>query len=485
MKPPSDAYKKNPFTLVFYDKELEKEFRHTNQEKGIGLTRLAVGLGLVLYMSFTLLDVFIIGVVHPVTLITRLLAVPLIFGICLILTFTHRDLMGLLNLTAITTAQAGHFVLIATGLFPPEYCFSITYIILLYLFTFSRVPFETALVLGGIIFLGTNGIIIGLLRYPLGELLTGNFFLISIHTVCITAGYTMERYLRREFIAQKELKLSQDKSDELLLNILPRTVAQDLKERGIARPVHYKDATVLFTDFVQFTTFADSLGAGPLVATLDRCFSHFDEATKIYNLEKIKTIGDSYMLAGGLPIENHTHAVECVLAGLTFLEYVQKERARRDTEIILPDIRIGINTGPVIAGVLGSRKFAFDIFGRTVNIASRVESCGAKSRVNISETTYARVKDFFRCTPKEIRQSKNGESYPVYGIKGIHPELSQAREGTKPNLAFWKNLGEWGLTPSAAASLPDSTRLPSGTPAVKSPAPQDEILEMLPLMEDE
>lgn len=438
-----DSFSQNKLTLEFQNKELEKEFKHANQEKGIGLTRLAVSLGLLLYMAFTLLDVFILNIIHPIPLLVRLVFVPAIFIVCIVLTFIRRDLLGLLNLTAITSAQAGHFVLIASGLYPAQYYFGITYIILLYLFTFSRIPFKTALYLGAVIFLGTNALFLGVLQYAPQEILFGNFLLISILSVCVLAGYTMERYLRQEFIAQNKLKTSQAKSDELLLNILPRTVAQDLKERGIVRPVHYKDVTVLFTDFVQFTTFADSLEADPLVATLDRCFSHFDETTKIYNLEKIKTIGDSYMLAGGLPVKNNTHAVECVLAGLAFLDYVKQEKNKNQSGIVLPDIRIGINTGPVIAGVLGSRKFAFDIFGRTVNIASRVESCGAKSRVNISETTYQRVKDFFQCSPKEIRQAKNGESYTVYGIKGIQPRLSQAGEGRKPNILFWKNLGNW------------------------------------------
>jgi len=482
------VYEQKPITLEFRDHALEKRFRDVNQQKGVWLTRLAVGLGLLLYMGFTFLDVVIMEVLTPLTLFVRLIGVPAVFITGLILTYIRRDLLEELNTAAIIAAQLGHFILIGTGLYPPEYCLGITYIILLYLFTFSRVAFKRALIFGGLIMVIFEVMIIGWLKNEPQAYLSGNFFLISILAVCVLVGFTMERYLRREFIAQEELKKSQEKSEELLLNILPRTVAQDLKERGVTRPVRYKDVTVLFTDFVQFTNFADNLGAGPLVATLDRCFSYFDETTKIYNLEKIKTIGVSYMLAGGLPVENHTHAVESVLAGMTFLDYVHRERTRKDADIILPDIRIGINTGPVIAGVLGSRKFAFDIFGRTVNVASRVESCGTKSRVNISETTYERVKDFFLCSPREIREAKNGESYPVYGIKGIRPELSQAQEGQKPNPLFWKNLEEWshsiipeGLIAGGSSPLTEPRTL-SLSPAEES---EEDVLELLPLLEEE
>jgi adenylate cyclase len=151
----------------------------------------------------------------------------------------------------------------------------------------------------------------------------------------------------------------------------------------------------MFTDFVGFTTSAEKLAAEELVALLHEYFTAFDEIARRHGIEKMKTVGDSYMCIGGLPVRNPSHPVDTVLAALEMVQFVSV-RHRSDLPVEWA-MRVGIHTGPVVAGVVGTLKFAFDVWGDTVNFASRMESSGVPNRVNISERTYARVKDFFSC----------------------------------------------------------------------------------------
>jgi class 3 adenylate cyclase len=202
-----------------------------------------------------------------------------------------------------------------------------------------------------------------------------------------------------------ELKLSlemveceRQKSDKLLLNILPQSTAQELKEKGCAEPNIYESVTVLFADFKNFTQTTQKLSPKRLVNNLNHCFSAFDKIIQKYNVEKIKTIGDAYMAAGGLFDHHHTHSVETIKAAFEMLEFVENWKLEQlQLRQIAWDIRIGLHTGSVIAGVVGIHKFSFDIWGDTVNTASRMELHGTPGRVNISASTYALVKDQFRC----------------------------------------------------------------------------------------
>ena len=208
---------------------------------------------------------------------------------------------------------------------------------------------------------------------------------------------------------QKELlEKEKENSDFLLFNILPKEIALELKENGTAAAKLIDYTTIMFTDFKGFTQIAEKMSPVELVNEINVCFKAFDNITTKHNIEKIKTIGDSYMCAGGLPVANKTHAIDVVNAGLEIQEFMHEHNIERKKQgKVVFEIRIGIHTGPVVAGVVGFKKFAYDIWGDTVNIASRIESSGVAGKVNISESTYHYIKEHFHCKSRGKISAKN------------------------------------------------------------------------------
>lgn len=193
------------------------------------------------------------------------------------------------------------------------------------------------------------------------------------------------------------LEQEKQKSEQLLLNILPQQIASELKQSGRVKPVYYESASVLFTDIKDFSKLSEQVSPEALVAELDECFSYFDRVSAKYNLEKLKTIGDSYMCVGGIPSANTTHAIDTVLAALEMQLFMRLRKLQaRKRNLPYWDIRVGIHSGPLLAGVIGQKKFAYDVWGDTVNTASRMESCGIPEKVNISQATLDLVRDFFQ-----------------------------------------------------------------------------------------
>lgn len=212
-----------------------------------------------------------------------------------------------------------------------------------------------------------------------------------------------------------EVERARDKSDELLLNILPSAIAEELKEKGFAVPKSYNQVSVLFGDFKGFTNVAEKLTPKEIINELNICFSAFDAICEKHNLERIKTIGDAYMCAGGLPTENDTNPLDAVLAGLEMQEFLKKRKVEKENygeEYF--EMRIGIHTGAVVAGVVGKKKFAYDIWGDTVNLASRLESSGEVGMVNISEVTYQLVKNQIYCAYRGEIPAKNKGNITMY-----------------------------------------------------------------------
>lgn len=219
--------------------------------------------------------------------------------------------------------------------------------------------------------------------------------------------------------AQKnQIDRERSKSDQLLRNILPDEVAEELKTKGFAEPRLYDSATVLFTDFVNFTKLSSGLAPQAIINELNDCFLAFDEIIEKHQLEKIKTIGDAFMCVGGLPKPNSSHPKDAVNAALEIAEWL-KHRTEDNPNALFKEMRIGIHTGPVVAGVVGKHKFAFDIWGDAVNLAARLEEQGESGRVNISQVTYDAVKDYFSCTPRGLKEVHNKGQISMYFVDSI------------------------------------------------------------------
>ena len=217
--------------------------------------------------------------------------------------------------------------------------------------------------------------------------------------------------------AGKILEMEKNKSDQLLLNILPHEIAEELKNTQKTQARSYDMATVLFADIKNFTTISATLKPSVLIEELDYIFGAFDHIIQKYNIEKIKVIGDCFMCAGGLPNSNDTNPQDAVLAAIEMQEFMREMKIERTkTKKQIYEIRIGINTGPIVAGVIGSKKFAYDVWGDTVNIASRLETACDPGKINISAATYEKVKDKFTCVYRgkiDIRGKKGIDMYFV------------------------------------------------------------------------
>ncbi|MEO6166900.1 MAG: adenylate/guanylate cyclase domain-containing protein [Chitinophagales bacterium] len=244
------------------------------------------------------------------------------------------------------------------------------------------------------------------------EKLVSNTFIVGFAIVLLFAGV----FLMQRNRISKEKK----RSDELLLNILPAETAEELKSTGVAKAKSLDSATVLFTDFKNFTQESEKLTAEELVAEIHHCYSEFDRIITRFGLEKIKTIGDSYMCAGGLPAINNTHPVDVVSAALEMLKFMERNRKEK-MEMDRPffELRIGIHTGSVVAGIVGIKKFSYDIWGDTVNTASRMESSGQAGKINISAQTYRLVKDKFQCVHRGKIEAKHKGLIDMYFVEGV------------------------------------------------------------------
>lgn len=211
----------------------------------------------------------------------------------------------------------------------------------------------------------------------------------------------------------EQLKLEKKRSDDLLLNILPSEIVAELKETGESKAKLFNNVSVLFTDFVHFTNICETMSPEDLVSELDVYFKEFDEIIERNGLEKIKTIGDAYLAVCGLPNEVDDHAYKTVQAGLDIVRFVEKQKAQGGKF----DVRVGINSGPLIAGIVGVKKFAYDVWGDTVNTASRLESTSESGKVNISESTYQLVHHLFDCTFRGKVEAKSKGEIAMYFVE--------------------------------------------------------------------
>jgi adenylate cyclase len=250
------------------------------------------------------------------------------------------------------------------------------------------------------------------------------------------------RFARTQFMLEQiinnrteELIREKEKTETLLSNVLPKNTAAELMAKGKATKIKYNFVTVLFSDIQGFTKIAEEMNPEVLIDELDKFFFHFDSVVEKFGIEKIKTIGDAYMCAGGIPERNRTNPVEVILAALEMQKYMLNLKTTSEIQgMKFWDIRIGIHTGTVVAGVVGQKKLSYDIWGDTVNTASRMESSGDAGKINISGTTFEFVKEFFVCEHRGKMPVKYKGELDMYFVNGIVDDLRDENGG--PNHRF-------------------------------------------------
>jgi class 3 adenylate cyclase/response regulator of citrate/malate metabolism len=264
----------------------------------------------------------------------------------------------------------------------------------------------------------------------------------------LTPIFSEEGTLKNVIVVETDItQLYHDKqkTEQLLANLFPHEITEQLKRKGRAKSKKYRMVTVLFADFENFTALTKSMSVDELITELNRYVRRFDEIIDDHYLEKIKTIGDAYMCAGGLPLKNYSNPFDVTLASLRIQQFVREMAEEKMTWGEHPwKLRIGIHTGRVMAGVIGTKKFAYDIWGDTVNIASRMEGSGQVGKVNISATTYDYIKDYFDCSYRGKLTIKNmTDAIDMYFVNRLKPEYSEDEKGIHPNAAFRKILSQY------------------------------------------
>lgn len=235
----------------------------------------------------------------------------------------------------------------------------------------------------------------------------------------LVGGFAVVLLFALLFLSQRnKIKKEKKRSDDLLLNILPAEVANEIKLNGRSSPKTFSMVTVMFTDFIDFTRVGQHISAELLVAELDYCFSAFDKMLQKYRIEKIKTIGDAYLCASGLPVSSFTHATDMVRAAIEIRNFMLERKKEKEARGEAPfELRIGIHTGPLVAGIVGVKKYAYDIWGDTVNLAARMEQNSEAGKINISGSTYELVKDKFNCVHRGKIQAKNKGEVDMFFVE--------------------------------------------------------------------
>ena len=411
-----DTGRMHRFTLRFDDAGLEQAFAEEQARKSLRPIRIALVCAGALILGLWPAIVHL----HPYTQehMPRIVASVLAtLGLCFALTHTqiflrrHQWVMltlacmmslGVISLAPIYAPQ----ILEARGFFP----------MVIHLFTIYgvfRLRFPAAAAGGWFSMAMYLALLRALGLLPEGAVLLHVFALLAANFWGMLICYQMDLALRRAFLAIRDVAAEHEHSERLLLNILPAELAKELSATGVARPARYDSATILFTDFSGFTQVASAMPADRMVAELNEIFGAFDDICDECGVEKIKTIGDAYMAAAGLPKPCADHAQRCVRAGLRMLDYLEQ---RNRASAFKWSLRVGVHSGPVVTGVVGKRKYAFDVWGDTVNVASRMESSGEPGRVNISAYTYDLIRTEFECEYRGKVDAKGKGQIDMYFV---------------------------------------------------------------------
>ena len=413
----------HPVTLAF-PPDVERVFEKHHFEQSVIPVRIAVGFGIFLYSVFGILDLWIVPEsVWAIWFIRFAIVVPVLTGLLVYTWFqAYERWMQAANTALIIAAGLGILAMIVVAERPGrDFYYAGLILVIMYGYTFARLRFIVAS--GACWFIvATYEVTATVLQpTPLAILLNNTFFFVSANLIGMIAAYMLERYERRDFLQVRELGVQREaiarereRAEDLLYAILPKSVAQRLQQHEQVAD-SFADVTVLFADISDFSSLAAQLPPARLVSLLNDIFSGFDALAEQHGLEKVKTIGDAYMVVAGLPIERDDHAE----AMAEFALRMRDEIGRYSVDGLDPiNIRIGINTGPVIAGVIGRKKFIYDLWGDTVNIASRMESHGSPGQIQVTHSTYLRLKRSYDFEERPAVRAKRGVEIRAYTLVG-------------------------------------------------------------------
>jgi class 3 adenylate cyclase len=288
-------------------------------------------------------------------------------------------------------------------------------IIILYAYTAIKLNFVYATFVGWATIIWTALINIFHIKPSVINLSESSLELVFANLLGMFSSYLMEYYIRKDFFQDRLLAEEREKVERLLLNILPQPIAERLKQEPITIADSFTEATIMFADIVGFTSLSARLSATEIVNLLNQIFSTFDQLAERHGLEKIKTIGDAYMVVGGLPTPRPDHAELVAEMALDMQQEIAKFSREFDESV---SIRIGINTGPVVAGVIGLKKFIYDLWGDAVNTASRMESHGMPNCIQVSQTTYDLLQDKYLFEERGVIEVKGKGEMFTYLLKG-------------------------------------------------------------------
>lgn len=378
---------------LHFDGGVEQAFRADYAASTQRMIRASFVLATIIYGAFGVLDLYCLPKTRGVAVALRVGAVcPVLAGVAGV-TFSprlYRFIQPIMALAAVISGAAIVWIIGASR--PDEPGFTHYYVglilVMMFVSSFIRLRFWAALVANVAILTTYEFMAVtrqALLQSAAGRLslVTNNFFLAGAFAIGASTCYWLEVAARREFVQRLALEAEKAKTDKLLLNTLPEIIVGRMKRSADPIADELRDVSVLFADLVNFTTLAARVSPQELVGMLNEVFSGFDNFVEKYGLEKIKTIGDCYMVASGVPTPRADHAIALTSLAIELRDWMRRPEVNRG----LLEIRIGISSGPVVAGVIGKRKFIYDLWGDTVNTASRMESHGVPGTIQITKAT--------------------------------------------------------------------------------------------------
>jgi class 3 adenylate cyclase len=408
----------HPATLRFRDPETEAAFMRDFSRRYLLLARFAGVLAVALWVAFGVLAAQVVEEDLELEFALRF-GVGLPLGLLLIGATYYRQGIWSWWWAASLVSVGSSTLIMADRVFvegiPRDWAYVGVTLVLMFAFVFAAIPFALAIA----------NAIYGLLIFNIPtilftddtpfEMLYANFWLSSFVLIGAVAAYRVELTRREGFLQERELAYERNRANGLLLNVLPQVIAERLKDRAVTIAESFDDVSVVFADLVGFTPEAARTEPQSLVGTLDAIFSHFDSLADSLGVEKIKTVGDAYMVASGLPEPRQDHLVAAAEMALGMLAGVEGQRWPSGEPIRL---RVGIACGSVIAGVIGKRKFAYDLWGDTVNTASRMESHGSPGEIQVPEVVRARLEHLYAFDERHTVDVKGKGPTTAYFMRG-------------------------------------------------------------------